>query len=280
MALPSVSSRSLLALCAASLLALSACGSGGGGDSSGGSNNGTGGGGTDTGGGGTVTPTVTTAEGFWAGPTSVTYTDGATTKNYTMAGVVLENNEYWHLIDRAGEVIGLVYGKGDAANGKFTGTSGIKLNATYVTKTTFEGTAKYPNSDQDWFSYALKYDKEYENPPPFNFAGDTWVGSLPLSTNAKSFNISISSAGVVVGSSGDNCDLAGTLTLRPNSKRIYNASLTISGATCTLTGNQSVKFTGIGEPTANQGGTLKQRVLIKAVDDATRQIPLVILVDR
>lgn len=280
MAFSTVASRSLYALCAASLLALSACGSGGGG-SSGGDNTGTGGG-TDTGGGtGGGATTASTAEGFWAGPTSVTYTDaGGATKNYTMAGVILENNEYWHLIDRAGEVIGLVHGKGDAANGKFTGTSGIKLNATYVTKTSFEGTAKYPNSDQEWFAYALKYDKEYENPPPFNFTGDTWVGSLPLSTSAKSFNISISSAGVLVGSSADNCALAGTLALRPNSKRIYDANVTISGASCTVTGNQSVKFTGIAEPTSNQGGALKQRVLIKAVDDATSQVPLVILVDR
>jgi hypothetical protein len=44
--------------------------------------------------------------------------------------------------------------------------------------------------------------------------------------------------------------------------------------------NQSVAFGGIAEPTSNQSGALKQRILVKAIDNATQLRDLVILIDR
>jgi hypothetical protein len=247
-----------------SALTLAACGSGGGSGSGGDSGGGSGGG-----------STVNTAEGFWAGPTGVV--DNATQKNYTMAGSVLENGEYWFLVDLNGTITGMVQGKGSSSNGTFTTSTGpTRLNGQYVAKTSLQGTVK-DGAGVDVFAYNMAYDATYEQPPGFSIAGTDWVGSLPLSTRAP-FNITITPSGALTGTSTDDCRLDGTLVPRPGSKRIYNATLTVNGSVCT--GGVATRFTGVAEPTSNQGGTLKQRILIKAIDDSTQSVPLVILSDR
>jgi len=247
-----------------SALTLAACGSGGGSGSGGDSGGGSGGG-----------STVNTAEGFWAGPTGVV--DNATQKNYTMAGSVLENGEYWFLVDLNGTIAGMVQGKGSSSNGTFTtGTGPTRLNGQYVAKTSLQGTVK-DGAGVDVFAYNMAYDATYEQSPGFSIAGNDWVGSLPLAGQPP-FNapvsIQITGSGNLSGVFSQDCRIDGTLLPRSGSKRIYNASLTVS---CT---SGSAKYTGVAEPTSNQGGALKQRVLIKAIDDATQTSPLVILVDR
>lgn len=248
-----------------SALTLAACGSGGG--SSGG----------ETGGGGTV---ATTAEGFWAGPTTITTTNEATPRRATMAGSILENGEYWFLLDLGGTIFGMVYGKGTSTAGTFATAQNLEtpLQATYVAKTSLKGSGFVTiEGNRGPYQYELAYDSTYDQPPSFNIAGTDWVGSLPLAIRAP-FNITITPSGGLTGTSTDDCRLDGTLVPRPGSKRVYNASLTASAA-CTRA-NVPVKFTGVAEPTSNQGGTLKQRVLIKTIDETSQSIPLVILVDR
>jgi hypothetical protein len=203
--------------------------------------------------------------------------DNATQRNYTMAGSVLENGEYWFLVDLNGTITGMVQGKGSSSNGVFTTSTGpTRLNGQYVAKTSFQGTVKN-TAGADVFAYNMSYDSTYEQPPGFNIAGTDWVGSLPLANRAP-FNITITPSGALTGTSTEDCRLDGTLVARPGSKRIFNAALTINGTVCT--GGVATRFTGVAEPTSNQGGALRQRVLIKAIDDSTQSVPLVILVDR
>jgi hypothetical protein len=253
----------------ASLLTLSACGSGGGG----GSDSGAGGGG----GGGTP---VGTAEGFWAGPTDVVET--TTNSQYTLAGTVLDDGKYWFLLDLKGTIVGLIQGSGSSSNGTYTTSSSssqTRLDGSYVAKTSFTGTGTLPlqSGQTRTYKHAMQYDNTYESAPSFSNAGNTWVGTLPLATNAQPFAISITEGGVLTGTASDGCTLNGTLVLRAGSKRIYNASLTVAGA---CVGNQSAAFSGIAEPTSNQSGALKQRILVKAIDNPTPSVGLVILIDR
>ena len=285
--------RSVHAVMVASMMTLAACGSGGGGSSGGDSGGGTGGG---TGGGGTGGgTTITTAEGFWAGPTTLGVTASGSTFLLTKAGVILENGEYWFLLDVQGQVVSLVQGSGTMGASTFSGTSGVltpvpgtadflagSMNASsYVARTSFRGGFRATGSSTDAYSYEMSYDNSYSDAAPFSLGGSNWTGSVPLFANSKLVPITLTAAGAISGTDADGCSVSGTLTQRRSTNaRVYTASVTYGGsAPCQL---PSTAFTGIAELTSNSptdAYPLNQRVLIKTLD-ASRTLPLVILVDR
>jgi hypothetical protein len=213
----------------------------------------------------------------------------------TKAGVILENGEYWFLLDVQGQVVSLVQGSGTMGASTFTGTSGVltpvpgtgnflsgSMNASnYVARTSFNGGFKATGSSADTYSYQMAYDNSYIDAAPFSLGGSNWTGTVPLFANSKPLPVTLNAAGAISGTDADGCSVSGTLTQRRSTNaRIYTASITYGGsAPCLLT---PTAFTGIAELTSNSptdAYPLNQRVLIKALD-ASRTLPLVILVDR
>jgi hypothetical protein len=213
----------------------------------------------------------------------------------TKAGVILENGEYWFLLDVQGQVVSLVQGSGTMGASTFTGTSGVltpvpgsgnfisgSMNASnYVARTSFIGGFKATGSSADVYTYQMAYDNSYIDAAPFALGGSNWTGSVPLFANSKTLPISLNAAGAISGTDADGCSVSGTLTQRRSTNaRVYTANVTYGGsAPCLL---PPTAFTGIAELTSNSptdAYPLNQRVLIKTLD-ASRTLPLVILVDR
>jgi len=215
------------ALTMSCVLALTACGGGGGS-------------------GGTAVAPVSGAQGLWKGSTSP-----------SVMGIVLDDGSYWLLYSPAnvsGFTGGFVQGTGTSLNGSFSSSDAIDFNfsgqgvnnatvsASYTVKQSFNGSVSYTNLNAP-LTFTSSYNADYDQTPSLaaiagNFLGISYVGS-----SSDVVTLVISAQGVLAGTSATSgCQYGGLVKPHTNGN-VYDVSLLISGTACT-TGTNTV--TGIG----------------------------------
>jgi hypothetical protein len=211
------------------LLALSACGGGGGN-------------------GGTPSAPVISAEGLWTGSTSTAR---------TVTGIVLDNGTYWLLYSVPNVSVltaGFVQGTGTSINGSFSSSDGIDFNisgqginnatvsASYVSKQSFIGSVSYPNPNST-YTFTSAYNADYDKTPSLSAIAGNYGGIASVAGSHEAITMVINSQGLVAGTGTgtSSCQYAGLVVPRAKGN-LYDLSLVISGSNCT--GTSSV--TGIG----------------------------------
>lgn len=222
-----------IALLTASSLLLSACG-GGGGD-----------GGGD--GGGNNPPPTTTAEGLWVGTTS---------NGRTVAGVVLDNSQFWVIYTSVGNgavIAGAVQGDGSYQGNSFTssngkdfnfegaGVNGVDVNATFAQEQSLSGSITYDGSPTE-FTFTSTYNPDYDLQPSLSTVAGTYAGSGYAGGGVEFTTVTIAAAGSITGVSSSGCAFTGSVT--PHSKgNVYDVSITFGGGVCA---NGSNTVAGVG----------------------------------
>lgn len=195
----------------ATILALSACG-GGGGD----------------------TVATQSAEGFWTGTTA---------KGTSVSLAILENGETWGLYGNANSVVGALHGNTSVSGTSLSGSGGgfnfdsrTVSNGAYTGSVTSKSNISFSVSDGTQFTGA--YDASYEQPVTLsNFAGTYtgWAVTALIAPQATTVvidaNGSISSSIV---SGNQSCTTSGTAVARASGKNVVNLQLTFTGSYCAL----------------------------------------------
>lgn len=195
------------------VLALSACG-GGGGDSA---------------------PSVNTAEGIWSGPVST---------GYDVSLAVLENGEAWGVYSSGNVIYGALYGTATGSGTTFS-ASGTDFN--FLTNTTsngtFSGTVAQKNSinatSGGGATIALSYNSTYDTAASLASLAGTY--SYDGRTGAYSVNpgmVTINSNGAF-SLSDSGCTVTGQLTPRASGKNIYNSTMSFVGTCVFPTGTST-----------------------------------------
>jgi hypothetical protein len=216
------------------VVSLSACGGGGSGESSGIPS------------GETVgAASGNTAEGLWGGTTNT---------GRAIAGLVLDNGEYWVIYSSVGNSAvlgGVVQGNSVSSNGAINSSNGRDFNleglgiidgtlaGTYVAKSSLAGTVTYsPNSSTIFTSI---YDNSYDLTPSLGVIAGTYSGSAATSGGIEFATVTISDLGAMNGMGASGCGFTGNATPRTRGN-VYNVSVTFGGGVCA---NGTTTVTGV-----------------------------------
>jgi len=179
---------------------------------------------------------------------------GQSDSNQILSSIVLGDGSYY-VIYSAGNtllpVAGFVQGKGSASNGNFTSSSardfnvgglGIldaTLNASYRSKSTFNGTVSYGNNVAS--SFTTSYNNGYEATPSLSKLASSYTGNANYVTTGSTtptvlgITLNIAPDGTI-STAGSACSLQGKAT--PHSgANAYDLTLTFGGGNgCALDG--------------------------------------------
>lgn len=211
------------------ILALTACG-GGGGES------------------GTVAVPVANAQGLW---------NGSTNTARSVTGIVLDDGTYWLLYsipNVSALVAGFIQGSGTSLNGSFTSSDAIDvdlaghrinsatISASYTAKQSFNGSVNYvsPNAP---LTFTSSYNPDYEQTPNLTAVAGNYVGIASVANGNEAVTFIISAQGVLAGTGATSGCTYGGLVAPSSKGNFYDVSLVISGGSC-ATGTSAV--TGIG----------------------------------
>lgn len=223
--------RILKAIAVLGLMALAACGSGGGNDAAPAEASGP----------------ISSAEGLWIGSTST---------SRTVTAFVLNDGTYWMLysVPHVSALIGgFVQGTGSSLNGSFSSSDGIDFNvegnginpttlsASYMSKQSFNGSVTYPILNQA-FTFTSTYNSDYDQTPSVSALAGTYTGIASTGGSTELTAIVISSPGVLAGTGTGGCHFVGTVV--PRSKgNLYSLAVVFGGGACT---NGTASVTGVG----------------------------------
>ncbi|MFC3107210.1 hypothetical protein ACFOFO_04390 [Undibacterium arcticum] len=205
------------------------------------------------GGGGSVSfntspPPAGPSEGLWQGSTS---------SARTITTFVLDNGVFWILYSGSGPnpgtgIAGLIQGSGTSINGSFSsadakdvnlegqGIGAATVSASYVAKTSFNGTIFYPNLNQT-VSFASNYNIAYEQAPSVATLAGSYTGIASTAGATDAAIVRIDASGNLNGIGTSGCQFAGTAS--PHARgNLYDLSITFKGGACS---NGSNTLTGI-----------------------------------
>jgi len=184
-----------------------------------------------------VPVSTVTAEGLWRG-TSPT--------GRSFEGLVLGGGEYWFIYSAVGNnavIAGAVQGNGTSQSGRFTSSNGIDFNfegagnrpatvdATYVERTSLDGTVNYTGSTNA-LAFATLYDFEYGFSAP---ALGPWITTTFTGTSygglTEYTELTIAASGTLTGVSASGCRFSGTLTPSTDGN-YYDVTVTFEGGAC------------------------------------------------
>jgi hypothetical protein len=194
-----------------------------------------------SGGGGEVNDPAASA-GLWQGSTS---------NGRQAFAVLLSDGAYWFFYTVMGDpafIAGVGEGTATSIGGTLTSTNGRDFNlegqgvnpatltATYVPQTSLSGTMRQPNQ-------TMSFTTSYVTVPPAalsqitgSYRGDAAVIGA---SEAESINVTISSTGVIDGTSASGCNFTGAATARSD-VAVFNLTVTFGGGSCAL-GSSTVR---------------------------------------
>jgi hypothetical protein len=223
-----LSCKSFLALAVLSSV-LSACGGGGGGGAA-----------------PLPPPPPSTAEGLWTGSTNT---------GRALTALVLDDGSYfvfYSAVSSASVIAGALQGTGTALNGSFSSSDGkdfslegmgvqpIVISATYVARTSLNGTVTYTNPTRAT-SFTTMYDTSYDGMPTLAALAGTYTGVTGTSAGTEAAVVNIDMGGAVNAIASSGCVFRGTAAPRAHGN-VYNISITFNAARCAL---PSATLTGI-----------------------------------
>jgi hypothetical protein len=186
---------------------------------------------------------------------------GMTSTGRQVAGVVLENGEFWLLYTRAGSstlIAGAEQGHYSASNGNFTtsdlkdfnlegrGISNGSANGTYVAKNRIAGTVTFPSST---VTFSATYDTAYDAPPNQGAVAGTFTGVAAVVGGSETATVTISSSGALSGVGQSGCRFTGTATAHAGT--VYTVSVTFAGGVC-ANGTSTVNGVAYFDPATNR----------------------------
>lgn len=200
------------------------------------------------GGGGVAAVPVADAQGLW---------NGSTSSSQSVTGIVLDDGTYWLLYadpNVSGLVVGFVQGTGTSLNGSFSSSDAIDFNvsaqgvnsatvsASYITKQSFNGLVSSPSLNAA-STFTTSYNADYDQTPNLSAVAGDYVGIAAVADSNDAVPLVISAQGVVAGTGKPSgCQYGGLV--KPHTKgNLYDVSLVISGGAC-ASGTNTV--TGIG----------------------------------
>lgn len=215
-------------------IALAACGGGGGG--SGGETAA----GTGTAPVSTPAPTVlerSTAEGLYTGRGDL---------GFDLAGLVLENGQFYVIYSRSNSIQGVVEGTSTSSNGSFTSTNALDFNivsltrtagtvsATYVPRQTLAGVVTASSQSS---RFTATYDASYDTPARVADIAGIFTGQATSSGGPGPFRLTVQADGTLTGSTtlaSALCDFTGRLVPRATGKNVFDLTVRFLGPNCAL----------------------------------------------
>lgn len=202
---------------------------------------------------------------------------GTVSEGSEQVSVVLEDGQFYSMYgttaaDGIFHAYGVVQGSGTATTGSFSATDAkdffrdgtsptASVSASFSPTVSFNGTVTEGATPFTFTSAPLAASLyNYKTAAKLADIAGAWVMA---SMQDESFDITISSAGAVTGTSASGCSLTGTAAPRPSGKNVFNVSLTFGPAPCTAPG-QSVS--GIGIQFALADG--RHELLVAGADSA------------
>lgn len=194
-------------------------------------------------GGDTSTPSATAppaspAEGLWTGTTNT---------NRTVTGVVLDDGVYWFLYSAVGDpsfIAGVVQGDSSSQNGVLTSSNatdfsverGItptlkaRVDGTYTTKQSLNGTIVYQNNASPQDEFTTTYNSDYELAPDINAVVGTYTGPVAA---GETVSVTVSATGDIVGHSITDlspagCTFSGLFKPRVHGN-VFDVTITFNG---------------------------------------------------
>jgi hypothetical protein len=179
------------------------------------------------------------AEGFWGGRLN---------NGLDLAGVVLENGQYWFVYASQGVIYGFLQGTATASNGNFSSTDGLEfdfvngrltafnVSGSYRERVSLQGTAT-PATGGSPSIFALTYDASYDTPATAAAVSGRWRG---WADSTATYTIDVAANGAFTGTTSAGCTFGGSIVPRPSGKAVYDLVATFNGGACTL-GTQTVR---------------------------------------
>jgi hypothetical protein len=180
---------------------------------------------------------------------------GSTDTNRSITALVLDDGSYYIFYsapNSAAVNAGVLQGSGTAMNGSFSsanardfsveglGVQAATISATYIPKTSFNGTVTYTNQSRST-TFTSSYNSAYDGTPSLALLAGTYTGIAGTSTATEATVLNISSGGAVHGIGSSGCIFAGTAAPRAHGN-LYDLSVTFEAARCALA---SATLTGI-----------------------------------
>ena len=190
-------------------------------------------------------PPSTSAEGLW---------NGSTNAGRSVAGLVLDDGTYWFLYSVVGNptvVAGLVQGNSSSQAGSFTSSNARDFNlevpeildgtiaGSYVEKQSLSGTVTFVGGGSTTFNGT--YNADYDLTPNLNLIEGTYTGSTATAGGTESVTVTVSSPGLLAGSSASGCLFSGSVSPRTRGN-VYDVSVTFAGGVCS---NGTSTVTGV-----------------------------------
>jgi hypothetical protein len=178
------------------------------------------------------------AEGFWGGRLN---------NGLDLAGVVLENRQYWFMYHSQGVIYGFLQGTATASNGNFSSTDGLEfdfvngrltafgMSGSYRERVSLQGTAT-PAAGGSPSIFALTYDASYDTPATAAAVSGRWRG---WADSTATYTIDVAANGAFTGTTSAGCTFGGSIVPRPSGKAVYDLFTRFNGAPCLL-GTQTV----------------------------------------
>lgn len=181
-------------------------------------------------------PVATAAEGFW---------EGRTNTGRTVNAVVLEDGTYWALYSAVNDpsvLSGAIQGNGTTTPGSFSSTNGrdfsveaesitnSTLSASYASKQFFNGTLTNQVSRSS-ITFTTSYSATYEQPASLVALTGSYAGTAATDSGVDRTTLSISSAGIISGTSESGCRFTGNASVH-KAVNVYDLSITFQGGTC------------------------------------------------
>jgi hypothetical protein len=195
-----------------------------------------------------------TAEGLY---------NGTTGTNRTIAGLVLDDGNYWFIYTAVGNsavIAGAVQGTGTSSTGNFTSSNGIDFNleglgvndfsfaGTYTQKSQIGGTITYVGGSTGTLTGT--YSTDYGLTPSLATLAGTYSGSAATAGGVEQATVTIMSSGAISGVSASGCSYTGTASVRPKGN-VYNVAVTFGGGVCS---NGTGTVNGVAYYVAAQNG--------------------------
>lgn len=208
---------------------------------------------------------------------------GTVSEGSEQVSLVLENGQFYSMYgstaaDGIFHAYGVVQGSGTATTGSFSSTDAkdffrdgtsptASVSATFSPTVSFNGTVTEGTTPFTFTSAPLAASLyNYKTAASIADIAGAWTMA---SMQDESFDLTISSAGAVTGTSASGCSLTGTVTPRPSGKNVFNVSLTFGAAPCTAPGQSA---SGIGIQFALADGRHELLVAGTDTDRATAMI--------